>query len=134
MQIEVVSPFMIDQVWHNIASDVQTALKRTGGQATPDLLWKSCRTGASNLIVFHEGNKPRFYGIVTFETWNGDRICHANLICGADLATWQTELSTLKSWAKSHGAKAVIMSGSKAYRRVFPEAKTLMTIYRMEID
>lgn len=134
MQIEVVSPFVVDSVWGTIAPLLAKALERNGGGSTPDLLWQACRTGQSNLLIFHEDQKPRFYVILTFETWAGERVAYVNVVCGANLKSWQAELPNLEDWCKMHGAKAIMMGGSKAYKRVFRKAKPIMTIYRMEID
>ena len=134
MQMHLISPFDVDKVWKFLTPYLEKACKRTRGTYRPDEMFRDCRNGSRNLLIFTpDGEDFGFAAICTFGDMDGQRICHLNLTCGADRFAWVDEIPQFSKWAKSHGAKQITFMAGKAHQRFVPNVKIKSITYGLDI-
>ncbi len=135
MLCSLVPVLMVDQVWPKIAEGMKRSVARCDGDLTASFLWQLCRSGPGFLLIAtDEANNVVGASVWRFEQYHSGHKFSCLALAGKGLKSWHADMRDLATRiAKDGGANGLISEGSRAYGRIFPDAKEVRTRYEVPI-
>lgn len=119
MNIVVLKPGEVDEVWPHISGMMQSAFEQTEAAMSPADMWTLCRSGNAFLIVGIDEAKPVFASAWRFETWATGRVFRCLYLGGERMHEWFKDMHDLASrMAADGGTKRLVAEGRPGWARI----------------
>lgn len=132
--VKLVGVTQVDGVWSSVAGGLEKACRKTGGDLTSDYLWSECRAGRAFLAVVTRDQNIIAASVWRFEKWTSGTKLRCLALYGSGLKSWLPEhMEFLNELAKAGGAKTLVSEGREGFKKIFPKARILRTLYEVEL-
>lgn len=130
MNVTLIPPLHIDQIWPYVADGFHRALMKTGGDMTAGELWVLARSGQGFLFVAWDGEAVRGASLWRFETWQTGAKFRCMALYGKGFRDWIEDMHQAVKAAA--GGANLIAEGRPGWQPVFKKAKVLRLLYEEE--
>lgn len=125
----------VDTFWPMIADGIDKAVKATGGDITAGYLWQLCRSGQAFLVVSQAENRVEAASVWRTETWSSGVKLRCLAAWGEAMVNWLEPMRAhVAGLQRNCGANAVIAEGREGWRRTFPEARPVRTLFEIDLN
>lgn len=132
--VALANPSQVDGVWEKVVDGLQRALDNTGNDISAHTLWAECRAGTSFLVVVSSGDQIKGASVWRFETWDHEVVFRCLSWYGEDVDKWLADHRKVsEQMARAGQADSIVAEGRKGLQAMFPEAKVLRYLYKVEL-
>lgn len=125
----------VDLLWPFIADGMALACERTGGDLTAGYLWQECRSGRAFLVVSQDGAAVNGASVWRFETWQTGTKLRCLSAWGEGMDLWRDAMRAhVAAMQREGGANGVVAEGREGWKRVFPQARAIRTLYELDLN
>jgi hypothetical protein len=108
VNISLVTPDTLPQVWAALLPEIQEAMKGMAGRIGEQAYYEAVRDGRMSMWVSHETNEVVAGGILSITEYPGEKVIFIELLAGRDLDRWlETVEPLLKQYKQQVGATTI---------------------------
>jgi hypothetical protein len=135
VQVSLVPPDNVKDVWPEIAGFFRKAVKYTHGRyEVDDVLWLITDYNYPLWIAF-EDDKIKGAVVTKINTYPRKKYLHLDFCGGVDGFKWKDAmLSTLRKWAKTNDCDGIEASGRPGWKRIFADEGFKGGTYAFELS
>lgn len=108
MNISLVTPDTLPQVWADLLPEIQEAMKGVAGRIGAGAYYDAVKDGRMSMWVSHEGQDVVAGGLLSVTEYPGEKVLFIELLAGRDLDKWlETVEPLLKQYKQQVGATTI---------------------------